>query len=257
MTETISGIIFDIDGVLEYQGKVYPHAVETIRAVRERGFLIRFLTNSTLKSRASCARKLRGRGFMVSDDEVFTASYLTAGYLRRIRPRSCWVMLDGDGRDEFREFPQDREHPEYIVMGDNRSCFDFNHLNKALQLLLQGSLLIGMQAERIDTDSGEVELNVGSWVGMLERASGVPALYIGKPNAFAFELPVESMKLPNDRVAVVGDRLATDIVGAQRLGVCTVLIRTGEFRPRDLEEDVHPDFIIDGIAQLAEVLSGF
>ena len=74
----IKGIIFDIDGVLEYQGKVYPGAVDVVNSLRERGMILRFLTNSTLKSRPSCAAKLRKAGFGASDEEVFTASYATA-----------------------------------------------------------------------------------------------------------------------------------------------------------------------------------
>jgi len=177
MPQGLRGIIFDIDGVLEYQGEVYPYAVDTIHRLRNRGLIIRFLTNSTLKSRASCTRILREKGFTAFDNEVLTASYVTATYLKLLHPRSCWIMLDGDGRDEFQDFQQDYENPEYIVIGDNRSCFDFDHLNKVLRLLLNGSKLIGMQSELTDTSMGKAELNVGSWIGMLERASGIQAVY--------------------------------------------------------------------------------
>ena len=99
----IRGIIFDIDGVLEFQGSVYPGAVETLEKLRDRGFALRFLTNSTLKSRASCAARLRRAGYRVSDDEVITASSATAAYLRTLGPRTCWVMLDREGFDEFKK----------------------------------------------------------------------------------------------------------------------------------------------------------
>ena len=255
MTETTRGVIFDIDGVLEYQGKVCPGALEMIGTLRDRSVPLRFVTNSTLKSRASCARRLRMHGFTILDEEVFTASYLTAEYLRRVRARSCWVMVDGDGKDEFSEFGEDREDPEYIVIGDHQSGFHFDPLNRALRLLLQGSKLIGMQAELLDTSRGLPELNVGSWVGMLERASGVQATYIGKPSAFAFEVPLESMKLPRHQVTVVGDQLSTDIVGAQRLGMRTILVRTGEFRPMDPAEHAHPDFTVDSVQQVMELIA--
>jgi HAD superfamily hydrolase (TIGR01458 family) len=256
MNQMIKGIIFDIDGVLEYRGKVYSHAVDTIQRLRNRGLVVRFLTNSTLKSRASCARILREKGFTVFDDEVFTASYITAIYLKLLHPRSCWIMLEGEGRDEFKDFRQDYENPEYIVIGDNRSCFNFDHLNKALRLLLNGARLIGMQSELIDTSMGKAELNVGSWVGMLERASGVQAIYMGKPNSFAFELALQSMVLGNTQVAMIGDRLAADVMGASKIGMQTVLVTTGEFRPSDLTNDVHPDFIVNSIRDIPDILLG-
>ncbi len=255
MRREIQGIIFDIDGVLEFQGKVYPHAIETIQKLRRRGLVVRFLTNSTLKSRASCAAKLRSHGFDIAEEEVFTASYLTAQYLRRVRPRSCWVMVDGDGVAEFGEFAQDGDNPEYVVVGDNRGAFDFEHLNRALRMLRRGAKLVGMQAELIDTSMGSVELNVGSWVGMLERAAGVQALYIGKPSPFAFEAALESMQLPKEHVAVVGDRVLTDIAGAQQLGMLTVLVRSGEYQESDLELGVPTDIIIGGIGDLLQALA--
>ncbi len=246
----IKGIIFDIDGVLVYQGKVYPGAVETIAALRQRGLRLRFLTNSTLKSRKSAAEKLRKAGFQVFDEEVITASYATARYLEEQQPRSCWVMVEGAGLDEFSHFVHDTVNPEYVVIGDNRSQFDFEHLNKALRLVLKGARLVGMQAEAIDSSMGDVELNVGSWVGMLERAAGVQATYIGKPNPYAFGLAMQDMGLQKAEVLMVGDRVSTDVVGARRFGLRSALVKTGEFQPGDLEGEVQPEYILDSIADL-------
>jgi HAD superfamily hydrolase (TIGR01458 family) len=249
----IKGVIFDIDGVLEFQGSVYPGAIETVDALRGRGIALRFLTNSTLKSRASCTAKLREAGFQVFYEQVITASYATAVYLGKLKPRSCWIMLEREGLDEFRDFYQDTENPEYIVVGDNRSRFDFEHMNKALRLLLGGAKLIGMIPELVDTSMGEAELNVGSWVGMLERASGVKATYVGKPNAHVFELALRSMGLGKDEVVMVGDRVSTDIKGAKDFGMRAVLLRTGEFEGPDLASGVEPDFVFDSIQEVLSV----
>ena len=250
MGASIKGVIFDIDGVLVYQGNVYPEAIRTIETLRERGKTIRFLTNSTLKSRKSCAAKLNNQGFMISDDEVITASYATAVYLMEKNPRSCWVMQEGEGLDEFKGFRQDTVDPEYIVIGDNRSNFDFDHLNKALRLLLKGSNLIGMQNERTDTSMGEPELNVGSWVNMLELASGVKATYIGKPSRYAFDLTLKSMGLKKDEVVMVGDSILSDVAGAKAMGMTSILIKTGEFDEKKLDGSVEPDYVIDSISEV-------
>jgi HAD superfamily hydrolase (TIGR01458 family) len=252
--EIVRAIIFDIDGVLVYQGRVYPGAIDTIQELRRRGITLRFLTNSTLKSRQSAADKLNAKGFHILPQEVITASSATAEYLRRLKPRSCWVMLEREGLDEFKDLPQDEDNPEYVVVGDNRSRFDFDHLNKALRLLCQGSKLVGMQAELLDSSMGELELNVGAWVKMLELASGVPAVYIGKPNPFAFELALDTIGLPKDQVLVVGDRLSTDVQGARDFGLRSVLVRTGEFHHEDLDGSLQPDVVIDSIDALLNVL---
>lgn len=254
MQTDIKGIIFDVDGVLEFQGKVYPGAVETIDVLRDKGIVLRFLTNSTLKSRKSCAERLRESGFQIFDEEIITASYATAMYLEGLKPRSCWVMLEGGGIDEFKSFHLDAENPEYIVIGDNRSRFDFEHLNKALRLLLKGAKLIGMQSELVDTSMGEAELNVGSWVGMLERASGVRATYVGKPNSYVFELTLKTMGLDKDVVIMIGDRVSTDVKGATEFGIRSVLLLTGEFDKRDLDSSIEPDFVFDSVRNLLEIV---
>jgi len=254
MQEDLRGVIFDVDGVLEFQGEVYPGAIETIDLLRDKGIILRFLTNSTLKSRASCAGRLRESGFKIFDQEVITASYATAMYLKGLKPYSCWIMVEREGLDEFRDFHQDTENPEYIVVGDNRSKFDFEHLNKALRLLLKGVKLIGMQSELVDTSTGEVELNVGSWVRMLERASGVKATYIGKPNPYVFELTLQTMGLDKSEVIMVGDRVFTDVRGAKDFGIRSLLLKTGEFMEKDLDLDVEPDFVFDSIRDLLTIL---
>ena len=254
MDPDIKGIIFDIDGVLEFQGKAYPGAVGTLDQLRDRGIVLRFLTNSTLKSRRSCAQRLREAGYRVFVQEVVTASYATAIYLRELNPRSCWVMLDREGFDEFTELEQDRVKPEYIVIGDNRSRFDFEHLNRALRLILKGAKLIGMQSELVDSSMGAPELNVGSWVGMLERAARVKATYIGKPSPYVFELTVKTMELDKSEIIMVGDQVATDVKGAKNFGIRSVLVRTGEFDERDLDGSIVPDFVIDSVVDVSAVI---
>lgn len=251
---SIKGIIFDIYGVLEFQGKIYDGAIETINSLRDKGIVLRFLTNSTLKSRKSCADKLKKRGFRIFEEEIITASYATALYLKKLNPKSCWVMLEREGLNEFRDFTHDMENPEYIVVGDNRSNFDFNHLNKALRLLLKGAKLIAMSSGLVDASMGEIELDVGSWAHMLERASGVKGVYIGKPNPYVFELALKSMNLDKNEVVMVGDRISTDIKGAKNIGIKSILLKTGEFDERDLNSDIKPDFIFDSIRDIPKIL---
>jgi len=151
------------------------------------------------------------------------------------------------------DFNQDTENPEYIVIGDNRSKFDFEHMNKALRLLLKGAKLIDMTSELVDSSMGENELNVGSWAKMLERASGVKARYIGKPNPYVFELTLRTMNLNENEVVMVGDRISTDIEGAKNAGMKAILIKTGEFDERELYGNIEPDFIFDSLQDLLKI----
>ncbi len=225
----------------------------TVQTLRDKGTIIRFLTNSTLKSRKSCAKRLTDKGIVALPEEVITASYATANYLRQLQPKSCWVMLESDGLNEFKEFNNDEQDPEYLVIGDNRSRFDFDTLNRALRLLLKGTKLIGMIPEIVDSSMGEPELNVGSWVKMLEIAADVQATYVGKPNPIVFEMTLATTDLEKHEVIMVGDKLSSDIAGAKNFGIRSVLLKTGEFEPKHLQADVKPDFVFDTVDEITDL----
>lgn len=250
-TEKFEGVIFDVDGVLEFQGKVYAGAVELVNSLREKGIIIRILTNSTLKSRKQCADQLKAKGFYIHETEVITASYATAQYLKSLQPQSCWIMLKGKGQEEFKEFTQDIEKPEYLVLGDMRDDFNFHNMNKALQLLKKGAKLIVMITEMVDNSLGELELTVGAYGKMLEEAAQIKATYIGKPNKYIFQIILETMPVDKSNVLMVGDKIATDILGAKNVGLKSVLVKTGEFKETDLNSNIKPDYIFDSIKDVA------
>ena len=250
MQTEFKAVLFDIDGVLEFQGQAYPGAPELLDFLRRQGILIRILTNSTLKSRKHCTEKLIQHGFHLRQEEVITASYATAKYLKSLNPKSCWVMLNGKGIEEFEGLHFDPHSPEYIVVGDYREGFNFENMNKALKLLLAGSKLIVMIPEKVDHSLGGVELTVGAYGKMLEDAAGIAATWIGKPNKYIFEVTLETLEVDRKDVLMVGDRVATDIIGAKAAGIKSVLVKTGEFKERDLDGDVQPDYIVDAVRDI-------
>jgi len=247
-------VIFDIEGVLQFQGRVYPGAIELVELLRRKGIAVRFLTNSTINSRKSYAEKLRSRGFTAHDEEVVTASFATAKYLQSLQPRSCWVMLKGEGLEEFRGLPQDTNDPEYIALGDLREDFSFQNLNKALRLLYKGAKLIVMIPEKIDNSLGELELTVGAYGRMLEDAAGIKATYIGKPNRYIFDIVLGTLRnIERHEILMVGDKVETDILGAREAGLRSALVKTGEFREKDLKSSIAPDYLFDSVQEVGRL----
>ena len=252
MQTEFKAILFDIDGVLEFQGRAYPGAPELLDFLRRKGIKIRILTNSTLKSRKHCTAKLIQRGFHILQEEVITASYATAKYLKNLNPKSCWVMLNGKGIEEFEGLHIDPDNPEYIVVGDYREGFNFENMNKALKLLLAGSKLIVMIPEKVDHSLGKVELTVGAYGKMLADAAGIKAIWIGKPNKYIFEVTLDTLAVDRKNVLMVGDRVATDIIGARAAGIKSVLVKTGEFKEGDLDGAVQPEYIVDSVREIED-----
>lgn len=252
--EGVRGLLLDVDGVLYHAGRPIPGAAEALEEVRRRGYRRRFLTNITRRSRETVARRLQEMGFVVEKEEILTASYLTALYLKRLgRPR-CWILLDGDGLTEFADLEQTEEGAEYVVLGDMAERFTYDLLNRALRLLWNGAGFIAMQADPYDLGRNGPMVNVGGWLALLERASGRRALLVGKPSPLAYELALAELGLPAEEVAAVGDRVESDVAGGKAAGLRTILVRTGHFRLQDLEGTVRPDVILDSLAELPAAL---
>jgi ribonucleotide monophosphatase NagD (HAD superfamily) len=94
-----------------------------------------------------------------------------------------------------------------------------------------------------------VELTVGAYGKMLEDAAGIKATWIGKPNKYVFEVTLDTLEVDRKNVLMVGDRVATDIIGARAAGIKSVLVKTGEFKECDLDGDVQPDYIVDSVRE--------
>ncbi len=250
----IRALVLDIDGVLYHAGEPIPGGPEALQEIRRRGYLLRFLTNITRRSRATVAERLGKMGYAVATEEVLTASYLTASYLRLLgRPR-CWVLLDGDGLSEFAGVEQSEEDPDYVVLGDLAESFSYDLLNRVLRALWRGAGFIAMQADPYDLGRDGPTVNVGGWLALLERASGRCATLIGKPSPIAFQMALQELGVESEAAAVVGDRVESDIAGGKNAGMRTILVRTGHFRPQDLEGPVQPDLVIASLAELPRYL---
>ena len=98
-------------------------------------------------------------------------------------------------------------------------------------------------------------LDSGAFVAGLEYAAGVEATVLGKPSPAYFEAALEALDAEPELTWMVGDDLDSDVAGAQRYGLKTVLVRTGKFRPDAARAlDRRPDAVISSIAYLPEWL---
>jgi len=250
----VRALLLDVDGVLYHAGQAIPGAAAALEELRRRGYPFRLLTNITRRSRATLAHDLVEMGLPVQAGEVLTASYLTAEYLRRLgRPRA-WVLLEGDGLEEFAGLDLGEEEAEYIVLGDLRARFTYDLLNRALRALWNGAGFIAMQADPYDLGRDGPTVNVGGWLALLERASGRKATLIGKPSVICYQMALEELGVTANEAAGVGDRVESDVAGGRAAGLRTVLLRTGHFRPEDLEGPLQPDVVLDSLADLPGVL---
>ena len=254
---TISGFLIDLDGVVYIEDQTIAGAAEAVNWLRRQGFPVRFLTNTTMRSRDSLVEKLLRFGIQASSGEMFSTAVVAAKWLAEKGVSRVQLLLTRDAQKDFAGFEITDCRPEVVVVGDMGSAFTFNVLNSAFLSIKAGARLIALQKSRYWRTKKGMALDAGAFVAALEYAAETEAALIGKPNRAYFDMALLDMGLDACRVAMIGDDIHTDIIGAQAVGMPTIMVRTGKYA-YDAQQPlpVQPDWTIDSIADLPALLGG-
>lgn len=250
------GLLLDIDGVLAVSWEALPGAVETLAWLRAKDVPFRLITNTTTHTRADLASTLRAAGFEVDAPEIVTAVVATATYLRERHPGArVFLLTDGDARADLDGVDLVDDRADVVVLGGASNDFTYATLNHVFQMLMDGAELVGMHRNLYWKTADGWQLDGGAYIAGLEQATGRSAVICGKPSAAYFASALAMLGTLAERTAMVGDDLENDVLGAQAAGLTGVLVRTGKFRPEDLERaDGAPDVQLASIADLPGLL---
>jgi len=244
-----SAFLFDLDGVFYNDTQPIPGGAEVIAQLRGQGVPFRFVTNTTSKGRASLAKKLLSYGISAEPHEIFCPAVAASTFLRE-KNASGVFFTTADTRGEFAGVHEDLTQPDYVVLGDLGDDWTYAKLNQVLRYLLNGARLIALGMSRYWRANDGPRLDVGPIASALAYATGQPPIVLGKPARDFFLLALRDLHVEPAQCAMVGDDIVTDIGGAQAAGLQTILVRTGKFRPEDLQSAVKPDWVLDSIADL-------
>ena len=254
----MAAILLDVDGVLHVSGEPIPGAVDAVRRLRAAGHRLRFVTNSTVMSRRQLGERLRAIGFDLADDELQTTGGVAARVLAGKRVLALTMpglLADLDGLELI-----GMNADAVLVGGADESAepgriYSYLNLNRAFLELFAGADLYCLHRNRWWQTTDGPRLDAGAIVAGLEYAAGIEATVLGKPSPQYFATAIEALDADPELAWMVGDDLEGDITGAQAAGMRTVLVRTGKFRPDDLDHSsTVPDGILSSIAQLPDWL---
>jgi HAD superfamily hydrolase (TIGR01458 family) len=254
----MAAILLDVDGVLHVSGDPIPGAADAVRRLRVAGHRVRFVTNSTTTSRAQLGEHLRSIGFMLEDDELQTTGSVAARVLKGKRVLALTMPGILDDLDGLELIGMNAD--AVLVGGADETAepgriFSYLNQNRAVLELQAGADFYCLHRNRWWQTADGPRLDSGALVAGLEYASGCDATVLGKPSHEYFAAALEAIDADADMAWMVGDDIDGDVAGAQRHGMRTVLVRTGKFRPDEVEESgIMPDGIVSSIAQLPDWL---
>jgi HAD superfamily hydrolase (TIGR01458 family) len=256
----MAAILLDLDGVLQVSGQPIPGAADAVAELRRRGHRVRFVTNNTTRSRTTLAGELRRNGIEVEDDELQTPAAAAARVLVGQRVLALVMAALVDDLDGIVLVG---EGAEAVLLGgadetdETGRVFSYMNLARAFAELELGAELYCLHKNRWWQTSRGPLLDSGAFVAGLEYAAGVEATVLGKPSPAYFEAALAALDAEPELTWMVGDDLESDVAGAQRFGLKTVLLRTGKFRPDTLERStIVPDAVLSSIAFLPGWLDG-
>lgn len=255
MAPPIQGLLIDLDGTVVEADKMIPGADVTLAWLKEHKIPYRFVTNTTSKPRQAILQKLERLGLTVTADEIFTAPVIARDYLLREGLTRCYPLIKASLQEDLTGVELVEDAPQAVLVGDIGDELTYAKMNRAFRFLLDGAAFIALARNRYFRGEDGLCLDVGSIVAALEYASQREAVLIGKPAREFFLLAGQSLGVPQETIAVIGDDLEADVLGGKKAGSLGILMRTGKFRSEQLNKaSIAPDAVLDSFASLPDWL---
>ena len=226
-----------MDGTIYRGARLFDCTLPFLDRLASLGLGRTFVTNNTSRSKADYVAKLRGLGIPAEESDIFTPADSTIAYLRKRHadvgrigvlgtPSLCTQM-------EQAGFEVGWEAPQAVVVGFD-TTLDYERLCRAAYWISQGAPFIATHPDLVcPTDEPTVLVDCGAICKCLQAATGQEPVVLGKPDPAILLAIAERLGLRPQAVAMVGDRLYTDIAMAQAAGALPVLVLTGEATAED------------------------
>ena len=224
--------LFDLDGVF-YRGKesrVLIGGADAVRVLRKKGKNLCILTNNSTDTSSTVYSRLREFGIDVRREEVLTSARLTAEYLRDRYGSVRYFLVGERGLDtEMRSAGHRRtrgDKADFVVLGLDRAL-TYDKLDQAARVVRGGAKIAATHAARLYMSKDGPALATGPIVRALEYATNKRAIVVGKPSPLMFRIALSRWNCAKSKAVMVGDQIETDLVGAARAGIDSILVTTG------------------------------
>lgn len=255
--ESYDAALLDLDGVLYVGPDAVAYAAEALGEARAAGMRLAFVTNNAARTPQTVAEHLTDLGIPARPDEVATSAQAAVRLVAEVvPPGSAVLVVGGDGlrqallERDLRPVSSADEDPAAVVQGYHPNV-GWSILAEGAYAVARGIPWIASNTDRtVPTPRGIAPGN-GTLVEVIRMATGKDPVIAGKPE---LALHRESAERVNaQRPLVVGDRLDTDVLGANRADVDSLLVLTGVHGPADLlvaPPDLRPTYLAEDLRGL-------
>ena len=250
---SLCAFIFDLDGCVYTGNSLVPGVQACLQQLRQKGLRILFLTNNSREGGVELQAKLARLGIPAFRGEILSAVEVVGPFLRdRFGPSRVLAI----GAETLRRLLTEAGHslvpPEaypdarVVVVGHDFD-FDYRKLAAASRAVASGAAFVAVNVDpRLPVEGGEFYPGCGALVEAVAKAAGTRPEVVGKPMPYIFRAALARLGVPPEDAAMIGDSLASDVRGAQAVGLRTIWLA-----PQGaVASEVQPDLIIHAFADL-------
>jgi len=254
--EKIKALLIDLDGTVYFKDQAIAGAADTINYLRDIGITLRFLTNTDAKPSKYILNRINGYGLNISIDEIHTPVSASVKFMKSRESKSFYPLVSLEVLPEYEGMNVNEEKVDYVIIGDFRERVNYQTMNKAFRLISSGAEIIALQKGKYFYNEEGKNIDTGAFVKLFEYASDKEAMVMGKPSKDFFKVVLHELNLKPEEVAIIGDDITTDILGAKQLGAMAILVKTGKYNDNNIEKysEIEPDLILDTFTDIARYI---
>ncbi len=256
--DDIKLFLLDMDGTFYLGNELIDGALDFIQRVRDTGRDFLFLTNNSSHNARFYVEKLGRMGLSIDRSKVLTSGEATCEKLRELYPgKRAYVLGNEFLRAEFAEagIEVDEANPELVVIGFD-TTLTYDKLRACCDFLRAGLPYVATHPDfNCPTETGFMP-DIGAIMAFIEASTGRrPELIVGKPHTGIVDAVLRRTGRKLEELAMVGDRLYTDIETGIRSGMTSILVMSGETTEEMLaESETTPDFKFGSLKDMIGLL---
>ncbi|MFW5976421.1 MAG: HAD-IIA family hydrolase [Bacillota bacterium] len=257
----IECFLLDMDGTFYLGNELIDGALKFINILKENDKEYIFLTNNSSRNTKNYQVKLKKMGVEVKLNKIINSGEVTADYIKKKKNNALVYVvgtpsLEKEFENRKLEIVKNKnKNIDFLVLGFD-TTLNYEKLWDAHDLILEGTEYIATNPDYVcPLPENKSMPDCGSIIKLLETSTGKKPLVIGKPNTLMIEYVSEKTGIKKDKMAMIGDRLYTDIQTAHNAEITSILVLSGETKKEDLKGSPQkPDYIFDSLKQLSTEL---
>lgn len=249
--------VLDLDGTVYLGDKILEGSIEFFRTLEKHNIKFKFFTNNSSKNAQIYVDKITRMGYPITEDMMLISNHVIIQYIKKTLPdKKVFILGNKYLKEDFKKAKINvvEEDADVVVVGfDTSLCYE--NVSKACDFIRNGAIFLGVNPDfNCPTENGFIP-DCGSICKMITASTGVVPEFFGKPTHHTLDYILSDTGLKENEIAMIGDRLYTDIAIAKGNDLISILVLTGETKLEDLKDsDIQPRLIFNSLKYLKNVL---